>query len=59
MMKLLIKGGVINYMIDGERVKYRHTKHTDRGRPGPVDDIKGLPNDDEEEYTQGLSGLIR
>jgi hypothetical protein len=52
-MKLLIKGGMINYMINRERVKYRHTKYTDRGRLGPVSDIKDLPNDDEEEYTKG------
>jgi hypothetical protein len=52
-MKLLIKGGVINYMINGERVKYRHTKYMDRGRLGPVSDVKDIPNDVEEEYTKG------
>jgi hypothetical protein len=51
-MKLLIKGGVINYMINGERVKYRHRKYTDQGRLGPVNNVKGLPNDNEEKYTK-------
>jgi hypothetical protein len=40
-------------MINGERVKYRHTKYTDRGQLGPVSDVKDLPNDVEEEYTKG------